>query len=93
MNLTNISLNHDCNRYPKARATTLIGYEITGKFSEKKVHGSQVSNGIKNRLGHKSFYHNNIERLLHNDPEDSKKKQKLLKVITNKAENSELVNF
>ena len=28
--------------YLKARATTLIGYKFTAKFSEKKVHCSQV---------------------------------------------------
>ena len=36
--------------YSKARATTVIGYKFTARFSEKKVHCSQVSNGNKNRL-------------------------------------------
>ena len=47
--------------YSKARATTLIGYEFTATFSEKKVHCSQVSNGNKNRLDYESFYQSNIE--------------------------------
>ena len=36
--------------YSKARATTLMAYKFTATFSKKKVHCSQVSNGIKNRL-------------------------------------------
>ena len=42
--------------YLKARATTVTGYKFTAKFSEKKVHCSQVSIGNKNRLDHESFY-------------------------------------
>ena len=56
--------------FSKARATTLTGYKFTAKFSEKKVHCSQVSNGNENRLHHKSFYQSKIERLLHLSPED-----------------------
>ena len=43
--------------YSKARATTLAEFRFAAKFSEKKVHCSQVSNGDKTR-----FYQNNIER-------------------------------
>ena len=58
--------------YSKARATTVTGYKITAKFSEKKVHCSQVSNGNKNRLDHKSFYQSNIERFLDLNPDGCK---------------------
>ena len=58
--------------YSKTRATTVTGYKFTARFSEKKVHCSQVSNGNKNRLDHKSFYQSNIERLLHLNPDDCK---------------------
>ena len=56
--------------YSKARATTLRGYKFTSKFSEEKLHCSQVSNEKKNRLHHESFYQSNTERLLHLNPED-----------------------
>ena len=58
--------------YSKARAITVTGYKFTATFSEKKVHCSQVSNGIKNRLDHESFYQSNLERLLHLNPDDCK---------------------
>ena len=62
--------------YSKARAQTLIGYNFTATFSEKKVHCSQVSNSNKNRLDHESFYQSNIERLLHLSPENCKNELK-----------------
>ena len=68
----------------KARATTVIGYKFTATFSEKKVHCSQVSNGNKNRLDHESFYQNNIERLLHLNPEDCKNELLRLNITRNK---------
>ena len=46
--------------YSKARPTTLTGYKFTATFSEKKVHCSQVSNGIENRLDHETFYQSNL---------------------------------
>ena len=58
--------------FSKARATTVTGYKFTAKFSEKKVHCSQVSNGNKNRLDHESFYQSNIERLSHLNADDCK---------------------
>ena len=58
--------------YLKARATTVTGYKFTAKFSEKKVHCSQVSIGNKNRLDHESFYQSNIERFLHLNPDIAK---------------------
>ena len=73
--------------YSKARATTLIGYNFTATFSEKKVQCSQVSNGNTNRLDHKSFYQTNIERLLHLSPEDCKNELKRLKIKSNKSTN------
>ena len=56
--------NVQATLYSKARATTVTGYKFTARFSEKKVHCSQVSNGNKNRLDHESFYQSNIERLI-----------------------------
>ena len=38
--------------YSKTRSTTFTGYKFTATFSEKKVYGSQVSSGNKNRLDH-----------------------------------------
>ena len=58
--------------YSKARSTTLTGYKFRATFSEKKVHCSQVSNSIKNRIDHESFYQSNNKRLLHLSPEDCK---------------------
>ena len=54
--------------YSKARATTHTGFKFTARFSEKKVHCSQVSNVNKNRLDHESFYQSNIERLYIENP-------------------------
>ena len=51
---------------------TLTGHKLRGKFSEKKIHCSQVSNGNKNRLDHESYYQSKLERLLHLDPEACK---------------------
>ena len=64
--------NRVATLYSKARSTTLTGYKFTAKFSEKKVHYSQDSNGNKNRLYHESFYQSNIERLLNLNPQDCK---------------------
>ena len=41
------STNVIATLYSKARSTTLTGYKFTAKFSEKKVHCSQVLNGNK----------------------------------------------
>ena len=79
--------------YSKARATTVAGYKITAKFSEKKVHCSQVSNGNKNRLDHKSFYQSNIERLLHLNPDDGKNELLRLNITRNKNTDRKLVYF
>ena len=73
--------------YSKARATTLTGYKFTAKISEKKLHCSQVSNGIKNRLDHESSYQRNIERLLHLSPDHCKNELLRLKVTSNKGTN------
>ena len=53
-----------------SRVTTLTGYKLTGKFPEKKIHCSQVSNGSQNRLDLISFFQSNFRRLFHLDPED-----------------------
>ena len=79
--------------YSKARATTVIGYKFTGKFSEKKVHCSQVSNGNKNRLDHESFFQGNIERLLHLNPDDCKKELLRLNITRNKNTDRKIVYF
>ena len=70
--------------YSKARVTTVKGYKFTAKFSEKKVHCSQVSNGNKNRLDHESFYQSNIERLLQLIPDDCKSELLRLNITRNK---------
>ena len=79
--------------YWKARATTLTGYKFAARFSEKKVHCFQVSNGNKNRLDHESFYQSNIVRLLHLNPDDCENKLKRLKLTTNKGTNQKLITF
>ena len=79
--------------YSKAQATTLTVYKFTAKFSEKKVHCSQVSNGNKNRPDHESFYQSNIEILLHLSPEDCKTELKRLNLTPNTGTNRKLVNF
>ena len=70
--------------YSKAR-----GYKFTATFSEKKVHGSQVSNGNKNRLDHESFYQSNIERLLHLNPDELLRQN----LTRNKNTDRKIVNF
>ena len=77
----------------KARSTTLTGYKFTATFSEKKVHCSQVSNGIKNRLDHESFYQSIIERLLNLNPQACKKEIRQLNLTKNDGPNRKLVNF
>ena len=79
--------------YSKARATTVIGYKFTARFSEKKVHCSQVSNGNKNRLDHESFYQSNIERLLHLNPDDCKVELHRLNLTKNKHSDRQIVHF
>ena len=79
--------------FSKARATTLTGYKFTATFSEKKIHGSQVSNGNKNRLDHESFYQSNIKRLLHLSTDGCKNELKRLKLTSNKGTTRKLVNF
>ena len=79
--------------YSKARATTDTGYKFTATFSEKKVHCSQVSNGNKNRLDPESFYQNNIERLLHLNPDDCKNELLRLNLTRNKNTDRKIVNF
>ena len=82
--------------YSKARATTLTGYKFTATFSEKKVHCSQVSNGNKNRLDHKSFYQSNIERLSHLKPDNCKNELFRLNLTRNKKlkqKDSQFSNF
>ena len=79
--------------YSKARATTLTGYKFTATFSENKIHFSQVSNGNKNRLDHKSFYQSNIERFLHLKPEDCKKELLRFNLTRNKNSKRKIVNF
>ena len=66
------------NTLLKARATILTGYKIKAKFSEEKVHCSQVSNGNINRLDHEYFYQSNIKGLLHLKPDDCKTKLRRL---------------
>ena len=77
--------------YSKARATTFTGYKFTAKFSEKKVHCSQVSNGNKNRVDHESFYQCNIERLLHINPDDCKNELLRLNLTKNKNTDRKIV--
>ena len=79
--------------HSKARATTLTGYKFTATFSEKKAHCSQVSNGNKSRLDHESFYHSNLERLLHLKPDDCKNELLRLNLTKNKKSNRKIVNF
>ena len=79
--------------YSKARATTVIGCKLTARFSEKKVHCSQVSNGNKNRLDHESFYQSNIERLLHLNPDDCKVELHRLNLTKNKHSDRQIVHF
>ena len=73
--------------YSKTRATTLAGYKFTATFSEKKVHCSQVSNGIE------SFHQSNIERLLYLKPEDYKNETLRFNLTKNKNSNRKIVNF
>ena len=42
--------------YSKARATTVAGDKFTGKYSEKKKHCSQFSNGNKNSFERESLH-------------------------------------
>ena len=79
--------------YSKARATTITGYKFTATISEKKVHCSQVSNGNKNKLDHKSFYQSNIERLLHLRPDDCKNELRRLNITRNIHPDRKIVNF
>ena len=79
--------------YSKARATTVTEYKFIVKFSEKKVHCSQVSNGNKNRLDHESFYQSNIERLLHLNPDDCKNELLRLNITRKKNTDRKIVNF
>ena len=79
--------------FSKAQATTITGYKFTATFSEKKVHCLQVSNGNKNGLDQESFYQNNIERLLHRNPDDCKNKLLRLNITKNKHSNRKIVNF
>ena len=79
--------------YSKARATTVTGYKFTATFSEKKVHCSQVSNGNKNQLDHESFYQNNIERLLHLNPDDCKNELLRLNLTRNKKHRQKISKF
>ena len=58
--------------YSKTPATTFTRYKLTAKVSEKIIQCSQISNGNKNRLNHKSFHQNKSEKLLHPNPEDCK---------------------
>ena len=77
------SSNVTATLYSKARSTILADYKFTETFFEKKVHCSQVSNGNKNRLDHKSFYQSNIERLLHLNPQDCKNELRRLNLTQN----------
>ena len=79
--------------YSKARATTVTGCKFTATFSEKKVHCSQVSNGNKKQLDHKSFYQSNIERLLHLSTDYYKNEQLRLNLTRNKNTDRKIVNF
>ena len=79
--------------YSKARATTVIGFKNTAKFSENKVHCSQVSNGNKNRVDHESFYQSNIERLFHLNPDDCKVELHRLNLTNYKHSERQIVNF
>ena len=54
---------------------------------------TQVSSGNKNRFDKVSYYQNKIEKTLHLDPEDCKNELKRSKVINNKENNQNLVNF
>ena len=90
--------SHRNNKYSshtilKSRSTTLTGYKFTAKFSEKKKHCSQDSNGNKNRLDDESFYQKNIERLLHLNPQDCMNELRRLNLTQNDAMNRKLVNF
>ena len=77
----------------KAQATTLRGYKITAKISEKKLHCSQRSNGNKNRLDHESFFKINIENFLNLNPEDCKNELQRLKITKRKGTNRSSVIF
>ena len=66
---------------------------IHSKVFRGKVYCSQVSNGNSNRLDHESFYHRNIERLLHFKPADCENELKRLEKTTNKSTNRKLVIY
>ena len=78
----------------KARATTLTGYKFAGKFSENKVHCSQVSNGIKSSFDHESFYQNRKERQTSWPWRFFKKKDaNCSQILTDKDESRKIVKF
>ena len=79
--------------YAKSRSTIITRYKFTAIFSEKKIYCSQVSNGNKNRLDHKSFYQSNIERLLYLNPQDCKNELRRLNLTQNDGTNRKLVFF
>ena len=79
--------------YSKDRATTVTGYKFTATFSEKKAHCSQVSNGNKNRLDHKSFYQSNIKNFLHLNPDGSKNELLRLNLTRNENTDRKIVSF
>ena len=79
--------------HSEARAATVTGYKFTATISEKNLHYSQVSNGNKNRLDHKSFYQSNIERLLHLDLDDCKNELLRLNLTRNKNTDRKIETF
>ena len=76
----------------KSPSHNLNRIQLHSNILREKVHCSQVSNGNRNRLDHKSFYQSKLERLLHN-PEDCKNELQRLKIITNECANRKLVKF
>ena len=87
------STNVIATLYSKAQSTTLTGYKFKAKFSENKIHCSQVLNGNKNRLDHESFYQINVERLIDLSPQDCDNEFRRLNLTQNDGMNRELVNF
>ena len=77
----------------KSPSYNLNRISVHSKFFREKMYCSQVSNGNKYRLDQESFYHRNIERLLHFNPDDCENELKRLGKTTNKTTNRKLVNY
>ena len=67
----------------KARAATLVVWKLTGKFSEKKVHGWQVS-CVNKKTWSRGMLPKFFECILNHNPENRRNELKCLNLVKNR---------